>query len=55
MSTHFCRKIKIVESKMNKQRNRKRKKKKKKRKNQIAYVERVMRKGNWNDSFISLN
>lgn len=45
----FLQKIKIVESKMYKWRIRKGEN------NQIAYVEKVMRKGNWNDSFISLN
>lgn len=45
----FLQKIKTVESKMYKWRIRKGEK------NQIAYVEKIMRKGNWNDSFISLN
>jgi len=46
----FLQKIKIAESKMNKQGQ-----KRGEKKNQTVCAERVMRKGNWNDSFISLN
>lgn len=46
----FLQKIKIVGRRINKQSE-----KVKKKKNQIAYVEGVRRKSNWNDSFINQN